>query len=619
MSNEMIWLPQLVTWKDEMAALKRGEGDCWIGLQRLATSQIDLLQTAKLDREAQRLHAAGMIPLVRVVRVALLGSSTLKHLVAGVRVAGIRRGLWFEVYEGDYGQYLQELLEPSALDTFRPEIVILALDAQHLRALMLDGVSATLDRLELCWRQAKERFGASVIQQAGLPIFEDAFGNQEHRLGDSPQNLLSELNGQLRDAADREGVALLAVDKYVSMGGIDAWHDPALWHLAKQEVHPAMAPLYGDLLGRVIAALQGRSAKCLVLDLDNTLWGGVVGDDGIDGLVLGQGDAAGEAYLEFQQYCLSLKRRGVVLAVCSKNDEVNARGPFEQRSEMLLKLGDFACFMANWEDKATNLRRIAARLNLGLDALVFVDDNPAERELVRRELPEVRVPELPVDPAGYVRCVARAGYFEGVVLTKEDRHRTEQYANNAQREGLRDSATNMRAYLQSLQMELAWRPFDEVGLARIVQLTNKTNQFNLTTIRVSEAEVRGMLADPCVLSWQVSLRDRFGDNGTIALASGRLDATGNCAIELWLMSCRVLGRGVEEACLNLIAEATVSRGGRRLVGEYRPTAKNGMVKDLFSRLGFTELDKASDGVTRWALDLESFVERKTEIQVKHAE
>ena len=205
------------------------------------------------------------------------------------------------------------------------------------------------------------------------------------------------------------------------------------------------------------------------------------------------------------------------------------------------------------------------------------------------------------------------------MLTKEDRHRTEQYANNAQREGLRDSATNMRAYLQSLQMELAWRPFDEVGLARIVQLTNKTNQFNLTTIRVSEAEVRGMLADPCVLSWQVSLRDRFGDNGTIALASGRLDATGNCAIELWLMSCRVLGRGVEEACLNLIAEATVSRGGRRLVGEYRPTAKNGMVKDLFSRLGFTELDKASDGVTRWALDLESFVERKTEIQVKHAE
>ena len=614
-----MWLPQPDHWNAELAALRRGEVDPWMGLQRLSKFQLESLQTAKLDREAQRLRSAGLLSQVQGVRVAMLGSSTLKHLVSGLRVAGLRRGLWLDVYEGDYGQYLQELLEPSALDSFQPEIIVLALDARHLLELMGDGIEGALDRLQMCWRKAKQRFGAAVIQQTGLPVFEDVFGSQEHRLKDSPHSLLRLLNVRIQEAADREGVALLAVDKYVTWGGTDCWYDPALWHLAKQEVHPATAPLYGELLGRVVAALRGRSAKCLVLDLDNTLWGGVVGDDGIDGVMLEQGNAAGEAYLAFQQYCLELKRRGVVLAVCSKNDEANARGPFEKRSEMRLRLGDFACFVANWDDKATNLRQIASSLNLGLDALVFVDDNPAERDLIRRELPEVAVPEMPGDPAEYVRCLARAGYFEGIAVTDEDRKRAEHYASNAGREGLRAKATDMRAYLRSLQMELAWRPFDEAGLARIVQLTNKTNQFNLTTVRVSDAEVRGMIADKRVLSWQISLRDRFGDNGMIALVSGRLSTTGDFAISLWLMSCRVLGRGVEDACLNLVANAVQSRGGRRLVGEYRPTAKNGMVADLFSRLGFIEVDTTAASGTIWALNLESFTARETELSVKRQE
>jgi len=310
----------------------------------------------------------------------------------------------------------------------------------------------------------------------------------------------------------------------------------------------------------------------------------------------------GEAYAAFQGYAASLARRGVILAVCSKNDEANALEPFDKHPEMVLRRGDIACFAANWNDKATNLREIAGCLNIGLDSLVFADDNPAERAIVRRELPMVAVPELPEDPALYASCLAAGGWFEAARLTDEDRERSGQYQANLRRDAMRTSVTDIGGYLQSLDMELRWSRFDRVGLSRIVQLINKTNQFNLTTRRTTDAEVAALIADPHALTLQMRLLDQFGDNGIIALVHGHL-AGPDLVIDSWLMSCRVLGRGVEEATLGLIATEAACLGAARLLGEYRPTPKNGMVRDHYAKLGFTPLDAGPDGGTRWTLQL----------------
>ena len=348
-------------------------------------------------------------------------------------------------------------------------------------------------------------------------------------------------------------------------------------------------------MARLLASVQGRAAKCLVLDLDNTLWGGVVGDDGIAGIRIGQGSAEGEAFAALQRYALELKRRGVLLAVCSKNEYANALEPFEKHPDMVLRPDDIACFMANWANKADNLRQIAATLNLALDALVFVDDNPMERDLVRRELPQVAVPEVPDDPALVAQCLADAGYFESLGLTSEDRDRTALYRTNGARAALRETATDLPAYLASLEMRLRWRRFDELGATRVVQLINKTNQFNLTTRRHGEDMVRTVRADPRARGLQFRLLDRFGDNGLIAvvillahdspLAPPGLQE-GDALIDTWLMSCRVLGRGVEAATLEVLVTTARELGARRLVGEYRPTTKNALVRDHYAQLGF---------------------------------
>jgi FkbH-like protein len=353
-----------------------------------------------------------------------------------------------------------------------------------------------------------------------------------------------------------------------------------------------------------------------VLDLDNTLWGGIIGDDGLDGIVLGQGSALGEAFVSFQNYAQELSRRGVILAVCSKNDEANALAPFEKHPDMVLRRSDIACFVANWQDKPANLRAIAQALNIGMDSLVLADDNPFERNMVRRELPMVGVPELPEDPALYARCVADAGYFEMLRITTEDVERSKQYQRNLERELLRSSSTDVESYLKSLDMRLVWRPFDQVGLQRIVQLINKTNQFNLTTRRYSQAEVTALMSDPRCLTLQLRLLDTFGDNGIIAIVIGKPESPGSSdmLIDTWLMSCRVLGRQVEEATLNVVMAEAARLGARKLIGEYRPTAKNDMVREHYAKLGFAAATAGADHATRWARSVEDFVPNPTFIQ-----
>jgi FkbH-like protein len=516
--------------------------------------------------------------------------------------------MFVEIYEPAYGQYLAELQDKaSGLHAFRPDAVLFAFDARRLTrsfAAEMDETSASealqdvLAHVTECWGLARRYFGATILQQSVLPVFPQLMGQNEHLLPGSPAAAARLLNGGLRERAVPANVQLVAVDDFAARDGIAEWHKESLWHQAKQEISPRAAPLYGDLVMRSLGARHGRSGKCLVLDLDNTIWGGVVGDDGVSGLTLGQGSAEGEAFVGFQRFARDLTKRGVILAVCSKNDESNALAPFEQHPDMILRRSDVACFRANWDDKATNLRRIAAQLAIGVDSLVFVDDNPFERDLVRRELPVVSVPEMPEDPARYAQAIADGGYFESLAITAEDKARAAQYHAAAERRAGVESVTDMKSYLAGLQMRLLWSPFDEIGLPRIVQLINKSNQFNLTTRRHGDDEVRAVMRAEDAAGLQLRLVDRFGDNGMIAALILRKSGD-DAVIDTWLMSCRVLGRRVEEASLAILVDAAAALGCARLLGQYRPTGKNGMVAEHYPKLGFAEIAAPEGKDGRW--------------------
>lgn len=604
------WLPALADWRGAIRAVEqdtRNGSEAWAALVRLANHRLDVIQTERLDRALTARFGReppSDLPTAPVC-LAVLGSSTTTHLLASIRVAGLRRNLWVDARAAEYGQYRQVLAgAPFDADGFRPNVCLLALDAVHL----LSGVDVLADRavadatarqlvetMRDLWRQARTFCDGQIIHQTMLPVFTPLLGMNEYRLPGSAAALVETVNGLVRQAAAEEGVDLLALDSRAARDGLDRWHDPLLWHRAKQEVGPGAAPMYGELVARLLAAQQGRSAKCLVLDLDNTLWGGVIGDEGLEGIVLGQGGAAGEAFADFQRYAAALGRRGVILAVCSKNDEAIALEAFDRHPEMVLRRGDIAAFRANWTDKAANLRAIAAELNIGLDALVFADDNPFERTLVRTELPMVAVPELPDDPALFARCIGDAGYFESLGLTEEDAVRTRRYADNRDRAALQSQATDLASYLRSLDMELRWSHVNGLGLERVSQLVNKTNQFNLTTHRRSREQIAALIDDPRWLVVQFRLVDRLGDNGMIAVVIGFINDDRHLEIDSWLMSCRVLGRGVEEATIATVMGEARRMGATGVVGRYRPTPKNAMVANLFPRLGFAGMDENEVG------------------------
>ena len=612
--------PPPADFRARLAAVPDAEDAAWDALAALAAHALSPLQTNALDAKltARFPVAPGCAPAAGV-RLALLGSATVEHLAPGLRVAALRRGIPLAVWVGEYGQY-QAALEgkDAALAGFAPQVVLFALDGRHLAqeaegGTVDQGVTRLLDRLAGMWARARA-LGAVVVQQAALPVVPPLLGANEHRLDGSGAAFLAAFNAALRGRADAAGVHVLALDAAAAADGLGAWYNPTYWHLAKQEVSPAAGPGYGELVGRLLGAIRGRSAKCLVLDLDNTLWGGVIGDDGMEGIVLGQGSAAGEAFVGLQRFARGLARRGVILAVCSKNDAAVAREPFAAHPEMVLREGDIACFVANWGPKPDNLRRIARELNIGLDALVFLDDNPMERDLVRRELPMVAVPETSDDPEQSIAALVSGGYFESLSVTAEDRERTALYGANRARETLRETVTDLAGYLRGLEMRLVWRGFDAVGMARVVQLINKSNQFNLTSRRYTDEDVRAVMADARAFGVQLRLLDRFGDNGVIAVVIGRVGTEGDCEIDTWLMSCRVLGRQVEPTTLHVVAARARALGARRLVGRYVATKKNAMVRDHYAKLGFSVIEETGDGSVA-VLDLAAFVPAETFIEV----
>ncbi len=596
-------------------------------LLALVQYRLDFLQTIQVNRAIDTLSAE-FESQFKPLRLAILGSATVDHLLPAIRIAALRRGVYVEAYCGGFGQYRQEIMaSSSALHRFAPDVVVFSLDAAQIAsqidiacpASQADEIlRAAIAELRSLWRRARDTLKASVIQQTFLNVAEPLFGSHDRLVPGAPWRAIERLNEIVAEAVASDGVALLDVARASQRDGLDAWYDSVRYLQAKQEIAPHAAALYGDLLGRILAAQQGKSKKCLVLDLDNTLWGGIVGDDGVNGVVLGQGSGPGEAYLAVQRHAKQLKDRGIILAVCSKNDPKIAAEAFDTHPEMVLKKSDIAAFMANWDDKARNLEAIARQLNIGLDSLVFLDDNPVERARIREALPSVAVPELPDDVSGYVRRLADAGYFEAVAFTTEDRQRAEQYAQNAQRDALQSSMQSMEEFLQNLCMSVIYGTVTSVDLPRVVQLINKTNQFTPTTRRYSAEQVAGLRNTPGAVLLQFRLKDRFGDNGLVSAmvmlpVAGAVD---KLEIDAWVMSCRVFGRQLEHEALNIAVETARERGVRELIATYVPTAKNAVTADLYKNFGFEPADLPSQpaGASRWVLKIDDYRASATFIQ-----
>jgi FkbH-like protein len=563
---------------------------------------------AKVAELFDRLHKQSPPPEVnQSCRIAYLSNHTVLFLLPILRVLAWLEGLALDIYTPPYGTVTQEVMKPNAgLSAFSPDIVLFA---SHWRDANLPALSscpdstmqAVLDNLKIQWDAVLSRHPCRIIQHNfDLPVW-DAYGTLSQRLRGGRVAVLRELNLRLPQMAPPQ-VAILDQAQVSANFGRERWQDDRAWYLAKQ--HPAheAIPVLAKAQLALIRAGLGLSKKVLVLDLDNTLWGGVIGEDGLGGIQLGPPDPRGEAHQALQRYCRELRERGILLAVCSKNDEQDARLPFERHEASVLALSDFAAFFANWMDKAENLQKMARKLNLGLDSFVFLDDNPAERAHVRAHLPMVTVPEIGSDPAEFVQVLAGGRYFEAWSISQEDQQRTESYAANAEREQLARGAASETEYLRDLRMVCTHGPFDEVTLPRAAQLVGKTNQFNLTTRRHSLEELQRVSQDARNWTQWFRLQDRFGDSGIIGVIVALADGGDTWQIDTLLMSCRVMGRGMEQFMMQTLITAAKNQRIQRLVGRYCRTPKNSVVAGFYTSVGFCQL-AANSGETVFELSI----------------
>jgi FkbH-like protein len=537
----------------------------------------------------------------RRLRVAVLGSHTTGHLTTVLPVAMARHAIAIETYQAPYGQYEQEILDAgSGLYTFAPDLVVLLVDERDLRlpACSADPgaeLATETGRWTSLWSMLRERTSATVIQATFVPRGDDDLGHLALSTPGSRRRQVRALNLALGEHAPA-GVHLLDAELVAASVGANCWADDRFWFLAKQAVGLGAVPALCRQLGRIAAAAIGLSRKIVVVDLDNTLWGGVIGEDGLAGIVIG-GCPRGEAHQALQEHLLALRRRGVLLAVVSKNNAAEAREPFLKHPDMRLSLSDFVAFRAGWDDKPAVIRELAEDLRLGLDAFVFVDDNAFEREAVRLVLPEVDVVDLPAEVSGYARTLARHPTLEPGVLTAADGRRTEQYRALGAAANARAAASTPQEFLQSLEMNCAFAPVDAAVLARVVQLIGKTNQFNLTGRRHSEVAVQELIAAPDAVHLSVRMSDRFTDHGLVGVVlcvpQGR-----DLRVDTWLMSCRVLGRGAEITTMRVLTDLARSRGFRRVIGEFRPSGRNEPARAAYQRSGFTPGPDSS-----WVFDL----------------
>ncbi|WP_435736848.1 HAD-IIIC family phosphatase [Cellulosimicrobium sp. PMB13] len=553
------------------------------------------------DRLAARLPRGedGSAPWARrSVRLALLASHTSGPLASALRVAALAHGIALDVHEAPYHAYEQEIADPtSGTYASRPDVVLLAVDQREARLPDLsaspeEDVRREVDRWRAHWELIRSRSRALVLQTSFVPPSADALGDVALRTPGARRRLLRQVNDELALAGD-SGAYVVDAEAVAAEVGAGAWADPRYWFAAKQAVGPGAVPHLARRVVDVLAGALGLGRKVLALDLDNTLWGGVVGEDGVGGIVLGDGPA-GEAFAEFQAYLSSLRSRGLLLAVCSKNNPADARLPFEQHPEMRLRLEDLVAFEASWDTKPEALRRIAKQLDVGLDALVLVDDNPAEREIVRQLLPQVGVVELPAQPSGYVRAVASFPGLQSAALTADDARRTERYHARREAADLEGSAATREDFLTSLRMTARIEPLDEVNLARIVQLVGKTNQLNLTGRRHQAADVLDLAARPGAVVWGLRMSDRFDDHGLVGVLAA-VPSGGDLRIDTFVLSCRVLGRTAERAMLDALHAFAVTEGRARLLGEFVATDRNAPARPILPEAGFRPAHAPPDG------------------------
>ena len=585
-------------------------------LRSLAGYSLSMNQANRLYRTVRKLNDKQTIEIssgFSSLKLGILSNATIELMMPLLFTSALRHGVFLDIITTDFDQVAQEAYDPNShLNCAGVDVVLLALDyrAYPFSAGVLASTSGglhavdALDYINKIRTSIRSNSGANCIVQTLVSPPHTLLGNIDVQTKGILVYEIMQFNSALADTLENDADLLLDVATLASNVGICNWYDERQWYLSRVPMANCFVSLYCDRVACLLAAQRGLSKKCLVLDLDNTLWDGVIGDDGLEGISVGQGSPIGESHLALQQFSFELKQRGVVLAVCSKNDEMNARLPFREHPGMLLKEDDIAVFVANWQDKASNIRAIAETLNIGLDSLVFVDDNPAEREIVRMLLPEVSVPELPKDPALFARVISAANYFELVNLTEEDASRAEKYAQNAERQVLSQSSGSVEEFLASLEMEMFISPFDEAGRKRVVQLINKTNQFNLTTRRYTEADIIEFEHSPEIDTFQVRLRDRFGDNGMVSVViCKRLGK--RWEIDSWLMSCRVIKRGLEYAvCDELVKKASLM-GIKEIIGVYISSEKNALVKGHYESLGF-QYSGLTNGVETWLLNVEKY-------------
>ena len=555
------------------------------------------------------------------VKVALVGDTATQLLATAVRGAAVDMGFNIDLYEADYNQIEQQFLDPdSDLHHSDAQWIVLFQATHHLAA--LHAAMSPADRNMLA--QQRLDFVESIVTDVAwagrrilclnYPEIDDTvYGNYANQVESSLLWQTRMLNvGLMQLAARYDNLSIVDIAAVQAQVGRNQMFAPSVYVSTEMVLSIDALPLVAYRIVETIAAQRGTFHKCLILDLDNTLWGGVIGDDGIEGIQLGHGLGIGRAFTDLQLWAKKLQQRGIILCIVSKNDEAVAKQPFLNHPDMVLRLDDIAVFIANWQTKVDNIRAIQQVLNIGFDSMVFLDDNPFERAIVREHIPGITVPELPEDPAEYLEYLYSLNLFETASASEVDNKRTRQYQQEAQRMQLKSTFANEHEFLESLGMQATVEPFNTFNTPRVAQLTQRSNQFNLRTVRYSEDDIKQLAQAPEVIDMAFSLKDRFGDHGLIAVVVMRPIDAESLLVDTWLMSCRVLKRGMECFTLNQMVEAARSRGYKRIVGEYLPTPKNGMVANHYPELGFQPLEADT---AHWVLTLDNYSNKPCSISL----
>ena len=553
-------------------------------------------------------------------KVTLLGDTATQFLSTAIRGVGYERGYNINLLEAEYNQVERQVLDmTSDLHNFHADYTVIFQSAHKL-----------LEKYSLCpvseqGNLADERIAfihtlcnsvsGRIIYYNYPEIDDTVFGSYANKVPSSFTYQLRKLNYELMNLSQQySNLFICDIAGLQNKFGRDFMFDTNVYVSTEMILSLDILPYVASRTLDIICAAEGKFKKCLILDLDNTVWGGVVGDDGWENIQVGHGLGIGKAFTEFQEWVKKLKNRGIIIAVCSKNDEDKAREPFEKNPEMILKLDDIAVFMANWENKADNIRSIQRILNIGFDSMVFLDDNPFERNMVKENVPGVTVPELPEDPGEYLEYLYSLNLFETVSYSNADADRTKQYQVEAQRVSLQQSFTNEADFLKSLGMVLEVKGFDAFNIPRVAQLSQRSNQFNLRTVRYTEAEILSIENDESYKTFSFTLVDKFGDNGLICVIIMKKKNAKTLFIDTWFMSCRVLKRGMENFTLNTIVRYAKEYGFKYIIGEYLPTAKNKMVEDHYLNLGFRKIEGSE--TDRFELDVDAYLERECHITIK---